>query len=398
MSLGETVNALLDGLLAAADRLLQMPLFVVLLAAGLLAMLLGVALARWTRAAKHPALRRGLTLALIATVAGAVLFALDQRLARIEERLRELASTRPIATQPAAVQPAQPAASQAPAPPPPQPTATSAPSPRRALSFDLDSVRKSLLDTFGEVDVDATVCDDATDSVQLHFHAPLARAYLAIVDLQRPGLEVALGTDLVTKTLTSTFAQKERCFVAVNGEAGMSPFPRSGLGHWTGHFVQQGKVLLREQDGNPRPFLSFDRQNHASFRAMAASDRAVPKDAWNVIWGRMDAILGGEVQLADWGNRQPRTAMGIDATGRRLYLLVVDGRQPRFSMGFTRGEVGMLLKLFGAHDAMLCDEGGSSCLYLDALGGIVNIPSDNQGQERTTYTHFGIRRAAQQTH
>jgi exopolysaccharide biosynthesis protein len=60
-------------------------------------------------------------------------------------------------------------------------------------------------------------------------------------------------------------------------------------------------------------------------------------------------------------------------------------------MGFTRGEVGMLLKLFGAHNAMLCDEGGSSCLYVETMGGIVNVPSDNQGQERPTYTHFGIR-------
>ena len=36
------------------------------------------------------------------------------------------------------------------------------------------------------------------------------------------------------------------------------------------------------------------------------------------------------------------------------------------------------------------DEGGSSCIYLKKFGGIVNSPSDNAGEERPTYTHFGI--------
>ena len=221
-------------------------------------------------------------------------------------------------------------------------------------SSDLQAaVRTSLADTFGEVDLEAKACDGVTDFVRVHCHAPLAQAYLAIVDLQLPGLDVVLGTDLVTKSLTSTFARTERCIVAINGEAGMSPFPRSGLGRWTGHLVSKGNILLREQDDNPRPFLSLDAQNRATFRAMSAPDRSVPPGSWNVLWGRMDAIVDGEVQLADWGNRQPRTAMGLSADGRRLFLLVVDGRQPRYSMGFTRGEVGMLLKLFGAHNAML---------------------------------------------
>ena len=39
---------------------------------------------------------------------------------------------------------------------------------------------------------------------------------------------------------------------------------------------------------------------------------------------------------------------------------------------------------------MLCDEGGSSCMYLQSTDSIVNTPSDQQGRERPTYTHFGI--------
>ena len=60
-------------------------------------------------------------------------------------------------------------------------------------------------------------------------------------------------------------------------------------------------------------------------------------------------------------------------------------------MGFTRAGAGQCLKAFGTHDGMLCDEGGSSCIYLKQFGGIANIPADNHGQEKPTCTHFGVR-------
>ena len=82
--------------------------------------------------------------------------------------------------------------------------------------------------------------------------------------------------------------------------------------------------------------------------------------------------------------------MGIDREGKRLYLFVVDGRQPNRSVGLTAPEVGTFLRAFGVHDAMLCDDGGSSCMYVGAMRGLVTLPSDNHGEERPTYTHFGV--------
>src|SRR5262249_51775931 len=154
------------------------------------------------------------------------------------------------------------------------------------------------------------------------------------------------------------------CTIAINGEAGMSPGPRAGLGIWQGHFVEQGKMILAEQPNNPRPFLSFDQKNHAVFMPMSSSDRTVGPQGYNVIWGRFDVIFDGQISSADNGDRQPRTAMAINQDGSRLYLMVVDGRQPRYSIGFTHTEVGRFLQAFGAYSGMLCDEGGSSCIYL----------------------------------
>lgn len=391
MQLGETVNALIDGLFAAADRLLQLPLFVVLPGLCGLVLLLALPLRRFARRPERAEWRRGLWIAQGVLVLAAMAFVADRRLAAIETSLRELATRHDLRPQEPARGTTAGAASKAATP--------------RALQFDLAAVRTQLADTFGELQVQADAVDDAVDYVQLRVDSSPLRAYLAIVDLRAPGLQVVFEPELQKKTRTTAFAEREHCLVAVNGEAGLSPFPNSGLGNWTGHFVWRGEVLLREQAGNPRPFLAFDRDNKASFRAMSAEDRSPGATPWNVIWGRFDCIVDGEVQIdeaafqkqqpgrpmGDRGSRQPRTAMGIDRDGRRLYLMVVDGRQPRFSMGASRAEVGLLLKPFGAHDVMLCDEGGSSCLFVQALGGLVNSPSD--GQERVTYTHFGIARA-----
>lgn len=379
-------------MLAAADRLLQLPLFVVLPSLCCLVLLLALPLRRFARRPERAGWRCGLWIAQGVLVLAALSFVADRRLAAIETSLRELATRHELRPQEPVRGTSAGAASKVATP--------------RALQFDLAAVRAQLDATFSDLQVQAQVVEDAVDYVQLRVESPALRAYLAIVDLRSPGLQIVFDPELQKKTRTSAFAEREQCLVAVNGEAGLSPFPNSGLGPWTGQFVWRGEVLLREQAGNPRPFLAFDRDNKASFRAMAAADRSPGAAPWNVIWGRFDCVVDGEVQIdevafqkaqpdrpmGDRGSRQPRTAMGIDREGRRLYLMVVDGRQPRFSMGASRSEVGLLLKPFGAHDVMLCDEGGSSCLHVQALGGLVNSPSD--GQERVTYTHFGIARAA----
>ena len=60
----------------------------------------------------------------------------------------------------------------------------------------------------------------------------------------------------------------------------------------------------------------------------------------------------------------PRTAAGLDRTGTRLWLVVVDGRQPGWSEGLTTAELGLLLRDLGCHDAINLDGGGSSIAIL----------------------------------
>ncbi|MCL6647159.1 MAG: phosphodiester glycosidase family protein [Chloroflexi bacterium] len=82
--------------------------------------------------------------------------------------------------------------------------------------------------------------------------------------------------------------------------------------------------------------------------------------------------------------RNPLTAIGVSADGRRVFLVVVDGRQPARSIGLTHAQMGQLLRALGAWNAMLFDSGGSSTMVVRLPGqftaSLVNSPSD--GHER----------------
>jgi len=75
-------------------------------------------------------------------------------------------------------------------------------------------------------------------------------------------------------------------------------------------------------------------------------------------------------------NRHPRTAIGISKDRKKLWLIVVDGRQPGYSMGMSLGELRSFLLELGAYEAYNLDGGGSSTLVLN--NELMNSPSDRQ--------------------
>lgn len=90
--------------------------------------------------------------------------------------------------------------------------------------------------------------------------------------------------------------------------------------------------------------------------------------------------------------RHPRTAVGIGRDGRRLLLVVVDGRAPRYSAGMTLPELARLMLELGAQEALNLDGGGSSTMVVREAGGgvqVVNRPSD-RGGERPVANAVGV--------
>ena len=107
---------------------------------------------------------------------------------------------------------------------------------------------------------------------------------------------------------------------------------------------------------------------------------------YNPVWsiGGCPVILkGGVVQetenaniISHLPNKEPRTAIGYDATGTKVIMLVVDGRSD-ISDGCRTKVLADIMREVGCTEAMNFDGGGSSTLYAKEFGndGVCNVPS-----------------------
>lgn len=118
---------------------------------------------------------------------------------------------------------------------------------------------------------------------------------------------------------------------------------------------------------------------------------------------RIYAMLGGQPLLVDRGHVMPigssdisginpRTAVGISEDGKKVWLIVVDGRSAR-SRGFTFKELAEYFhEEIGAYKAINLDGGGSSAMVVKRPGTeyltVVNRPSD--GSERRVPNGLGV--------
>lgn len=98
----------------------------------------------------------------------------------------------------------------------------------------------------------------------------------------------------------------------------------------------------------------------------------------------------GKVLPQAAGALHPRTALGLDASGRKLVLLVVDGRQPGYSEGASEYELAGLMAEQGCTDALNLDGGGSTIML--QKGAIMNRPS-NPKEPRPVPVMLGVRKA-----
>jgi putative cell wall-binding protein len=103
-----------------------------------------------------------------------------------------------------------------------------------------------------------------------------------------------------------------------------------------------------------------------------------------VMGGNTSLVSGGEISTDVTGNtgpfwveRAPRTAVCFKPGGA-LLLVIVDGRQPGYSIGWTPRQLADYLVSIGCVDAVNLDGGGSTALAVDGV--LANRPSDAAGQ------------------
>jgi exopolysaccharide biosynthesis protein len=131
-------------------------------------------------------------------------------------------------------------------------------------------------------------------------------------------------------------------------------------------------------------------------RSNKMSINAAPGEIIHAISGDRPLVsLGRPAAGLDTKLLNPRTALGISQDGKRLILMVVDGRQTGYSEGVNFVELSTLLIYYGCHTAMNLDGGGSSAMIVegpDKKPVVLNSPIDSGvvGQERAVANHLGI--------
>lgn len=94
--------------------------------------------------------------------------------------------------------------------------------------------------------------------------------------------------------------------------------------------------------------------------------------------GRRVGDLEVEANPAFAASRHPRTAVGVSLEDRRLWWIVVDGRQGAYSTGMTLPELTALMEALGIEEGLNLDGGGSSVMLV--RGRAVSRPSDETGE------------------
>ncbi|HXS68661.1 MAG TPA: phosphodiester glycosidase family protein [Candidatus Polarisedimenticolia bacterium] len=233
------------------------------------------------------------------------------------------------------------------------------------------------------------------------------------VDLKDPRVSVHVargGADpdgdgpwLTTLMPTSEVAGREKYDVAINGDFFDAQATKDIEGRNTGYVrgkaaapvgwaMSDGVVWHRPRSS--RPFLEITRSNIARLETEAGSDR-IDADAREMVGGSQIIVRNGQAVVFTNSfatTRHPRTAVGIDASGTQLTLLVVDGRQPELSIGMTLEEVAKEMVRLGCASAINLDGGGSTTLVCrDAKTRrleVVNSPSDTR--ERAVADVLGV--------
>jgi exopolysaccharide biosynthesis protein len=144
-----------------------------------------------------------------------------------------------------------------------------------------------------------------------------------------------------------------------------------------------------------RPCLEISASNSVLITWLGPKSAADPFIRQIVGGGQIIVEDGKPVELTNQFAivRNPRTAVGVDRSGKLLTLLVVDGRQPELSAGMTLPELAIEMIRLGCFSAINLDGGGSSTLvYRDPKNqkpGVINSPSDKK--ERSVADVLGVR-------
>lgn len=213
---------------------------------------------------------------------------------------------------------------------------------------------------------------------------------LEIPDPRR--IQVATAANIQEKgDTTSNIAKMNSAVAAINGGGFHDP-NGTGTGRLPyGFILHDGEYIIGKDVGPSEAvdFIGFSKSGNLIAGNYDKTELADMKAMEGITFGP-PLIVDGKKMITDgdggWGVG-PRTAIGQRKDGTVLFV-VIDGRQPGYSIGATLRDVQDVLYEKGAYIAANLDGGSSSTLYLN--GKVVNKPADLLG-ERMIPTAFIVK-------
>ena len=213
---------------------------------------------------------------------------------------------------------------------------------------------------------------------------------LEIPDPRR--IQVATAANIEEKgDTTSNIAKMNDAVAAINGGGFHDP-NGTGTGRLPyGFILHDGQYVIGKDVGSSEAvdFVGFSKSGNLIAGNYDKTQLGDMNAEEGITFGP-PLIVNGEKMITDgdggWGVG-PRTAIGQRKDGTVLFI-VIDGRQPGYSLGATLRDVQDILYEKGAYIAANLDGGSSTTMYLN--GKVVNKPADLLG-ERMIPTAFVVK-------
>jgi exopolysaccharide biosynthesis protein len=236
---------------------------------------------------------------------------------------------------------------------------------------------------------------------------PPTHFFVAEMDLKNPKLHLRVapggpdpdgaGKWETTLMEPTRIADREKFDFVVNGDFFVAHGVNDGEGTNSGYRAQLWAATVGPAmtDGtnwstctDARPCLVVHRNRMVTIEPLLLPDT----DDWEVVSGNTMLVKDGVAIPPPGKVRHPRTVVGLNATGDRLVILVVDGRKPGIAVGMSYEELAAEMLRLGCKDALNLDGGGSSVMAVrdratDKMK-ILNQPTD--GHERPVADVLGI--------
>ena len=161
--------------------------------------------------------------------------------------------------------------------------------------------------------------------------------------------------------MVESIGQRTDSLIAINGSAFVDPKGHGSGGTLNGVMLLDGQAYGTAKNGYWK-LVGMKNDNR-----MYISNYYQTNDVSNYKWGVefFPALIvdGQNVVDGTFGmGLQPRTAIGQSRNGDCM-MLIIDGRQPGYSVGCTVADCSKILERYGAYQAMNLDGGSSSVMW-----------------------------------